>query len=67
VERILSRFILNIAVAQGADDRLNCRATWYNEDVPAEMLITQMRALVRQLENEHFDRFDRQTPGARPK
>jgi hypothetical protein len=59
VEKILNRFILNISLLQGTDTKLRCNAVWYNEDVPAEMLLAQLRALVRQMENGYFDNFDR--------
>lgn len=63
----IANFTFGIEMLMQQNGNLKCAAHWINAGVPDEMIVMQLRALIRQLEDKYFDAFDRDAPGARPK
>lgn len=57
----IGRFAFGIRLFRYSDGRTEWRLQSANEGVPNEIVIMQMKAFLRNLENDYFDNFDKNT------
>lgn len=57
----IGRFAFGIRVLKHDDGRVELKTQSFNESIPQEMIIMQLKAFLRNLENDYFDNYDENT------
>ena len=60
-EKEVGRFAFVLRALAGKDGKTRFEAKSMNQNVPLELAIMQLKAFLRNLENEYFDNYDRST------
>ena len=59
---IIGKFNLNIYLFKDKNGYIDWDSNFFNNEVPRELIIMQMKALLNNLQNQYFNDFDRQHP-----
>ena len=56
--KVIGRFAFGITVYRYPDGRIEYRSQSRNQGVPIEIVLMQLKAFIRNQENEYFDNYD---------
>ena len=59
--KVIGKFALGILLCRYSDGSVEFRFQSKNENIPIEIILTQVRAWLRNQENIYFDNFDKHT------
>lgn len=57
--KIIGRFAFGITLYEHSDGRIEYRTQSRNESIPLEIILMQLRAFLRNQENEYFDNYNK--------
>lgn len=59
--KVIGKFALGILLCKHDDGKVEYRFQSKNQNIPIEIILTQLRAWLRQQENKYNDNFDKNT------
>lgn len=59
--KVIGKFALGILLCKYSDGKAEFRFQSKNENIPIEIILTQVKAWLRNQENIYFDNFDKHT------
>ena len=61
--KIIGRFAFGITLYRHPDGKIEYRTQSRNEGIPTEIVLMQLRAFLRNQENDYFDKYDKSMSG----